>query len=326
MSSYIIKKIDKTNIEEMEFAYTDFLMSAQRHYGFEISPLSFQDFKELSILGAINTIALFENNILKSFLIYNIVIDVAEITLIHTFGRDTNIIDKKKALIKAFLEEPEIKKCKLASYSMMGKQVDFVKEIAMFGFEFVGQSIINFSLEPNSISKQIFQKVAPTISLPEGMSVCNWDAKYSRQIVDLIHSAFFDMQDKKFDPRFATKEGCEDILSKITDNIYGDFLPQHTKILLQNSTPVGFCLVNLTTPNIANIPLIGILPNLKFKKLGQALIKEVLIDIIKSTEQGILPLSEINATTDTDNLPAINIYRKTGFKESTHYPQAYSNL
>ena len=326
MDKYKIVKINNTNLQDMEFAYLDFLISARRDYGFEITPLEFEDFKELTKLGAINTFALYEKNILKSFLIYNIILDTAEITIIHTFAKDTNQIEKKKALIKTLMDEESIKNCKIISYAMMGKQADFVKEIAMFGFEFVGQAIVNFDLTKDSISRRIFDKVSHQFQLPESFKVVNWDDKYAKNIVDLIYLSFYEMQDKKFDSRFASKEGCEDILAKITENIYGNFLPQYTKILLQDGIPVGFCLINLTTDIIANVPLIGISPSIKFKKLGQTLLSLALKDIITATDKGLLPLLEINATVDTDNLPAINIYRKTGFKESVYYPQAYCEI
>jgi hypothetical protein len=42
-------------------------------------------------------------------------------------------------------------------------------------------------------------------------------------------------------------------------------------------------------------------------------------DKILSRIFNIMPLVEFNATVDTDNLPALNMYRKLGFKESTNY-------
>ena len=99
-----------------------------------------------------------------------------------------------------------------------------------------------------------------------------------------------------------------------------------TKILLENGVPKGFCFVNLTTDNIANVPIIGISPEMKYKGLGQLLLTKALEDVIKDVMAGKLPLIEFNATVDTDNLPAINMYRKLGFKESTNYLHAYCEL
>ena len=34
-------------------------------------------------------------------------------------------------------------------------------------------------------------------------------------------------------------------------------------------------------------------------------------------------LTEVNASTETDNYPALKMYRRLGFKEDYYYPQAY---
>ena len=192
-----------------------------------------------------------------------------------------------------------------------------------YGFDFVGQAIVNFKFA-NERSMRIFYKVKD-LPTPEGLEVVDWDDKYASDIVKLIFESFKNMQDQKFDLRFKTLEGCEDIVYKITQNVYGIFLPDKTKILLENGVPKGFCFVNLTTDNIANVPLIGISPELKYKGLGQFLLTKALDGVLQSVLQGD-PLYELNATLDTDNLPAINMYRKLGFKESTSYPQAYCVL
>ncbi|MDD3419441.1 MAG: GNAT family N-acetyltransferase [Candidatus Gastranaerophilales bacterium] len=320
---YTIEKINKDNIQELEFAYNDFLLRAFSDYGFEILPLEFEDIKTFIEEGILNVIALFEKNILKSFLIYNIVVDVVEVTIVHNIA-DEDTINRKMALMKALLDEVEGKGYKTVSYTMMGSQKDFLMYIAKLGFDFVGQAVVKFEFD-NQASLNIFMRVKdrPT---PEGFEVVNFDMKYAKDIINIIHKSFANMNDQKFDPRFKTMEGCEDILAKIVQNIYGQFLPNHAKILLQNGVPKGFCMVNLTTENIANIPLVGILPELKYKGMGQLLLTHALRDVLKSVFSGELPLLELNATIDTENIPAINMYRKLGFKESASYPQAYRSL
>lgn len=320
---YTVKKITTQDADKLEFVYNDFFNRSYTDYGYEILPLEFSDIKNLIPSGFLNILALFENDIVKGFLIYSIVVDVVEISVIHCVGEE-NIIAKKDALIKALLEEVKDSECKIISYAMMGIQKDFVVNIAKYGFDFVGQAIVNFKFD-NEKSMRIFSKVKDR-PVPEGFEVVNWDDKYALDMVKLIFESFKNMQDQKFDLRFKTLEGCEDIVYKITKNIYGIFLPEKTKVLLENGVPRGFCFVNLTTDNIANIPLIGISPELKYKGMGQLLLTKALYDVLQSAMKREMPVFELNATVDTDNLPAINMYRKLGFKESVAYPQAYCVL
>jgi GNAT superfamily N-acetyltransferase len=323
LSMFKIEKITTENIDKLKFAYNDFFIRAFSDYGFEVLPLQFEDIPQFVESGILNILGLFENNILKAFLIYNIVVDVVEVTIIHSAGPDDEI-PRKMALAEALIKEVEGKDCKLISYTMMGAQKDLILNIAKLGFNFVGQMIVNFKFD-NEASMKIFEKVKdrPT---PEGLEVVNFDMKYAKDLVGLIYESFKNMNDRKFDPRFESLEGCEDIVTKIVQNIYGQFLPNHSKLLLENGVPKGFCMVNLTTENVANVPIIGISPELKYKGLGQLLLTKALDDVIKSVMTGELPLLELNATTDTDNIPAINMYRKLGFKETQSYPQAYRPL
>lgn len=311
------------NVRDLEFAYNDFFMRSYNDYGFEILPLEYPDIANFVENNIINILGVYEGSILKGFLIYNIIVDVVEVSIIHCVGPD-NIIERKSAMIKALKDEISGSGCKLISYAMLGIQKDFVVKIAAFGFDFVGQAIVNFKFS-NEKSVRIFNTVKnrPT---PENIEIVNWDMKYAQEMINLIYESFKNMQDQKFDPRFLELSGCEDILAKIIENVYGIFLPDKTKILLENGVPKGFCFVNLTTENIANIPIIGISPELKYNGLGQLLLTKALDDLIKDVMAGLLPLIELNATVDTDNLPAINMYRKLGFKESSNYLHAYCEL
>lgn len=321
---YTVKKITSANIKGIELIYNDFYMRSFSDFGFEIQPLAFKDLSSFLDNGVLNILAIYEgSNIATGILIYAVQPDVVELSIMHTLGNE-NIYEKKSTLVKALKEDLKGKNYKLISYAMLGVQSNFVRKIANFGFEFVGQAIVKFKFN-NQENIQVFKKATKT-EIPEGYSIVNWDKKYAADIVKLINSSFEGMQDAKFDPRFATLEGCEDILAKIIQDIYGEFLPEKSKILLHNGVPKGFCLVNLTTQSVANVPLIGVDKSLKGKKLGTLLLEKVLEDVIKSVMTGKLRITEINATTDTNNLPAIKMYRHLGFKEDTNYPQAYCKL
>lgn len=320
---YKVEKITKDNIKDLEFAYNDFFVRSYSDYGFEILPLEFADVANFVESGILNILGVYDKNILKGFLIYNFIVDVVELSIMHCVGPE-DVVIKKSALMTALKEEVAGKGFKIISYAIMGIQKDFVAKIAAFDFDFVGQAIVNFKFS-NEKTIQIFNKVKDR-PIPEGIEIVDWDMKYAQDLIVLINKSFENMQDYKFDPRFLTLSGCEDILVKIVENIYGVFMPEKTKILLENGIPKGFCFVNLTTDNIANIPIIGISPELKYKGLGQLLLTKAVDGLIQDVMSGKLPLIELNATVDTDNLPALNIYRKIGFKESSNYLQSYCNL
>jgi hypothetical protein len=108
-------KVGGSVSQGLEFAYNDFFARSYTDYGYEILPLEFSDIITLVPSGFLNVLGLFDGKILKAFLIYNIVIDVVEISIIHCVGGE-DIIAKKEALIQGLKEEIKDKNCKIISY------------------------------------------------------------------------------------------------------------------------------------------------------------------------------------------------------------------
>ena len=129
--------------------------------------------------------------------------------------------------------------------------------------------------------------------------------------------------DVNFDVRFSTIDGCRDIAHKITTSIYGRFLPQASKILLYENKLVGFCLTNVTGDGIANLPLIGILPEHRGQKLSKSLVKAAVLDVVKLHQGGIIELNELNASLDLNLQSAVRMYESAGFVQAYRYSQAY---
>ncbi|MGD9581450.1 MAG: GNAT family N-acetyltransferase, partial [Vampirovibrionia bacterium] len=80
---------------------------------------------------------------------------------------------------------------------------------------------------------------------------------------------------------------------------------------------------NLTTPQKANVPLIGLLPEAQGKGFSLHLLKNTVLSFINEVIEARLDCMEVNATVETDNYPALKMYRKVGFREDYHYPHAY---
>ena len=204
---------------------------------------------------------------------------------------------------------------------MLGNQKSLIGIVAKMGFQFVGIEVLRFKMM-ESPSKNIFEH-ARLAKLPSDYSLINWHNMYFEPAVSIIFEAFKDSSDALFDPRFKTKNGCRDILNKITRNIYAEFLPQATTLVLYKGEPVGVVFMNITDGKIVNIPLVGVKAQHQGKGLSTIMLKhsmDVILDLAKAGH-----ITEINTTTETNNLQALRLYKNLGFIEDYSYPQSYLN-
>lgn len=317
--SYIVQEYSDDFKNIFKGVYSDFKNRAFSDYKFELEPLEYEEFVESINSGLIKCIILFEDKIPTAFMVYTTEISEAlELNIIHCLG-DENLNTKRRMLMDKFIElNCDIIKEKVVTYPMLGTQEQFTPEITNYGFKLVGLAVerLNFS-NLNSMEVLRAYKSKP---IPEGYKIVEWDSKYKDDIINVINTAFRDTSDALFDPRFETKEGCKDIYSKITQSIYGRFLEDCSCILLHNKKPVGICFANITAGRIANIPLIGMDKAHCSKGLGEAMLHTVLNKLVN---RHLRNLTEVNASTETDNYPALKMYRRLGFKEDYYYPQAY---
>ncbi len=306
-------------------AYNDFRTNCKRDYRFELDPLTYDEFLEYYNKGIIKCIVLLEGSIPTGFLAYSEAQEGAiELYVIHCLGNE-NHTEKKKLLLKKFLEETtESRKTKLVSYPMLGKQEEFKDEISNYGFKFVNLAVFDFPIldkkEVKNLERIRFSE------LPIGYKIVSYRDIFKDQLKDAIFKSFINSSDLNFDPRFKTEEGVRDITNKITDEIYGKFLTGASKILVYENDIVGFCLANITGSHIANLPLVGIVPEHRGIGLSEVMIKLCVEEISKLNKQGLLRIDELNVSTDYDNLPAVKMYKQMGFKLSYTYPQAYLSV
>lgn len=299
--------------------YNDFKNKAYSEYKFELEPLDYDDFLLSLNNGLIKCLVLLEQEIPTAFMVYTTEISEAlELNIIHCIG-DESPNEKRKLLMDKFMElNRDTIKEKVVTFPMLGAQDQFTPEITKYGFKLIGLAVERFEFN-NLHSLQIFKNYTPK-KLPDGYSIVKWDSVYIDDVIEVINTAFKDTSDALFDPRFSSRDGCNDILNKIVTGIYGKFLPDCTSILLFNKIPVGICFANITAGKIANIPLVGICKEHCSKGLGVALLHSSLSNLISKYMSN---LSEVNASTETDNYPALKMYRRLGFKEDYYYPQAY---
>ena len=158
---------------------------------------------------------------------------------------------------------------------------------------------------------------------PEEYKIVSYTDEYKEDAIRIIHESFRDTQDALYDSRYKSMEGTTDIINKVVENVYGDFLPEATSVLLYNDVPCGFVFANVTGGKIANLPLVAIEKEHRGKGFSELLLNRTIKIIVDWVKIGKIDFSEINVTTETNNYKALKMYRRIGFKEDYCYPQAY---
>lgn len=302
--------------------YNDFRNRAVDEYMFELEPLGFEDFADAVEKKLIECLVLFDNTIPVAFLVYTTAISEAiELNIIHSFKME-NMVERGMYLIKKFLELTKSERFdKIVCYPMLGEQKNLIGDIARYGFKFVGIAVLRFMMAGTN-SREIL-KITQLSELDKDYKLVDWQSKYFEDAVEVVQEGFETSADALFDPRFKTIEGTRDIIAKIVDNIYAEFLPEATTVMLYNNIPVGFCFMNLTGGRIANIPIVAIRKEHQGKGLSKHMLKKSVEKLIEWADNGEKPITEVNTTTETNNFQALKMYRHLGFKEDYNYPQSY---
>ncbi|MDD3013537.1 MAG: hypothetical protein PHC34_07535 [Candidatus Gastranaerophilales bacterium] len=318
-----VEKLDYELSGKIKDLFENFRSRAIKDYKFEMTPIEYSDFREsIKADDALKGFVIFEDSIPVGFLLYILETNnVVELNLIHIVD-NVDINRKRKALVQALLDKlNETNQWNVVSYPLLGIQDSFVREIPQLGFKMVGQAIVRFKFTDRT-SPLIFKNLV-TSEIQQGYSIEEWKDEYFNQASEVIHESFKNASDAKFDPRFLTLEGSKEIVHRITAGIFGTFLPEATSVLVNNGNVEGVCFVNMTNAIISNIPLIGIKRPNNNKGYGKLLLKNSVEKVIKMIINAKIMANEINATVETDNYPALRMYRKIGFREDCTYPHAY---
>lgn len=317
---YNVKNLTVEDYDKFEDLYNDFCSKAKSEYNFELEPLNYDGFLNSIENGLIQCIILYDNHSPMGFLVYTTAISEAvELNIIHCL-KPEKYLDYARELLNKFLEATKhIRKKKIVCYPMLGEQKSLIGVIVNLGFQFIGIEVLRFVMG-DSNSLDLFSRARIT-EIPPRYQIVDWHSSYFEDAVSVICEAFKDSSDALFDPRFKSIAGCRDILTKVVNNIYADFLPEATSVLLYEGKPVGFSFMNMTN-SIVNIPLVGIRQEHQGKGLSTIMLKHSL-DSIFDNEILKRKISEINTTTETNNLQALRLYKNLGFLEDYSYPQSY---
>ncbi|MBR1461274.1 GNAT family N-acetyltransferase [bacterium] len=266
----------------------------------------------------IKCVILYDNHRAVGFLVYTTAISEAiELNIVHCI-KDDDYLTHARELLKKFIDlTADLRKKKVVCYPMLGEQKSLIGVIVRLGFKFIGIEVLRYQID-NRTSNDLFSR-ARVVEIPQGYEVVKWSSIYFEDAVKVIQESFSDSADALFDPRFKSMSGCRDIITKVVKDVYAKFLPEATSVLLYQGRPVGFSFMNMTG-SIVNIPLVGIKQEHQGKGLATIMLKHSMDEIFKSDN---IKISEINTTTETNNLQALRLYKNLGFLEDYNYPQAY---
>ena len=320
--NYEVELLDSSTYKIFKGVYNDFKSKAIEEYKFELEPLEYDEFIDAVEKGYLKCIVLKENTIPTAFLVYTTSISEAiELNVIHCLGKEDEI-SKRKALVEYFLELTQaLRQNKVVSYPMLGHQSVFTADIGRYGFKFIGLAVLRFVMG-NASSERILENMKLS-EKSEDYRITSYNDSYKEDAIRIIHESFRETQDAVYDSRYKSIEGTTDIINKIVEGVYGEFLQEATSVLLYKDVPCGFVFANVTGGKIANLPLVAIEKEHRGNGFSEHLLNRTTKIIVDWTKLGKREFSEINVTTETNNYKALKMYRKIGFKENYCYPQAY---
>ena len=319
---YQVEFLQQDKYKLFKGLYADFVAHAISDYHFELQPLTYEEFIDAVSKGLLHCAVLLENMLPTAFLVYSTAIsESVELNAIHCLG-DEDLVNKRNKLMEFFMEQTKAeRKNAVVCYPMLGSQGEYTPDITHFGFKLIGLIVLRF-LMSDSLSSMILENMEIPV-MDSRYQIVGWDNKYFESAVNVIHSTFQHTSDALFDTRFTTLDGTRDIIDKVVNNIYGEFLPDATTVLLCDGEPVGFAFANVTGGKIANIPLVGVLEQHRGTGLSVLMLQRVMNTILSNMRAGKRQFSEVNVTTETDNFGALRMYRTVGFREDYSYSQAY---
>lgn len=316
-------RITSENVDKLSAIYERFSICAVSEYRWTFQPIAFEHLKT-ALRNAMLCGYWVEDTAVSEpvgLMLYRLEDHSAiEINLIYSELTDhKTILDR---LIQLFIPDIlELEGWDVVSYAMLGRQEAFIRTISWYGFKPVGQAILAFEFM-DTLSVQIMRQQQLALPGPE-YEITFWKPEYKQAVASCVFEAFSKATDALWDPRFRSLTGAQKAMAFILEGVSGQFSPSCTSIVLKDGHPVGFCFLVENNLTLANIPLIGVSPSEKGKGLGNHLLQSTLNRCIENMLAEKNSILKITTTMDTDNIPAIKMYRRMGFKEEYNYPHVY---
>jgi len=325
--------------QPLKHLFDDFFPKATTHYEWHDEPIPFDVMETAIAQGIIQAVMAWDAVTQEplAFMLFSLESHRAiEITLVHMpalLASEDDITSWKTtfdALMTAFLAHiVTLPGWDCVSYALLGVQERLVLMTPWYGLKPVGQTIQVFDFT-NQLALPLLAKQQHVLPpLTGGVRTRAWQPSDRKQMPQLIAKAFRKQSDALWDPRFRSPEGVEQVLRLFDEGVMGKHLTQCTTMLTDGEgmfeMPIGFCFFLNSQFSKANIPLIGIDPDFQRQGLGKQLLCASMVRLVEEVRAGRLLVQTVDATVDTENVRALNMYRRIGFQETHTYPHAYLN-
>jgi ribosomal protein S18 acetylase RimI-like enzyme len=326
----LVHKLEQSSMGRVRSLYERFSQKASQDYGWTSSPIDYETL-EFAIRKQLMAGYFLTVNDPQAepmgLMLYRLEEHRAvEINLIYL--EDTPFKSALDVLMPQFIEDVrQLDGWDVISYALLGKQEEYVLTLPWYGFKPIGQTIFKFDML-DVLSVQIFKQqkfeplpdeyriTAPPLT-PHG-SLVHKDA-----IAECIYDAFCQSVDTLWDPRFRSVLGCQEVVRLIESNLMGDFLPTSSRFAFRGDDVVGFSFLVESTAVSANVPVIGTHRSVKGLGIGSRMLWQGMDNLIDEALASRSNYFAVDATTDTDNYPALHMYRRLGFREQQNYPHVY---
>jgi ribosomal protein S18 acetylase RimI-like enzyme len=150
--------------------------------------------------------------------------------------------------------------------------------------------------------------------LANGLSFMSYESEKRDELAKLVYDSNIGNIDVNVFPEFfRTEEDCMTLIERIEDNVYGVFDAKSSTVLSNSGGIIGVCFITVREDS-GYIPEIAIAPEHRRKGLGYAIALHALKQTAKSNEE----VAYLRLDVTLKN-PALNLYKKLGFKTEREY-------
>lgn len=165
-----------------------------------------------------------------------------------------------------------------------------------------------------SMVRDVNGELAGSYRPGQGISVLPWNPGHFDEVGALMCTAAEDF-DRAVYPLFGSPEGCRTMLLSILQDRHGLFLPELSLVAQAGGKTVGFLLSSLIHDGSVLILDIAVEAGQRRRGIGRKLLENLL------SKAALHGRRQVVLAVTMDNTPAIELYKKMGFREVSTFDQ-----
>jgi len=133
----------------------------------------------------------------------------------------------------------------------------------------------------------------------------------------VVHRSYRGGPDSRINSQYRTEDGCAELLTILTDNIWcGDFLPYISRVAVRSTTQnmVGVLIASRVAPRAGHIGQISVHPAYQDQGLGRRMLASALEEFDR------YGFSSVSLAVTVTNKPALHLYESCGFRKIHTFP------